>query len=38
LSVVLRLDKKLTIQEVVDVMQIGANQGIRMVLATDKKQ
>ncbi len=36
LNVVLRLDKSLTIQQMVDVMEIGANLGIRMVLATDK--
>ena len=36
LNVVLRLDKALTIQQMVDVMEIGANLGIRMVLATDK--
>jgi biopolymer transport protein ExbD len=36
LSVVLRLDKDLKVQDVVDVMQVGANLGIKMVLATDK--
>ena len=36
LNVVLRLDKSLTIQQMVDVMEIGANLGIRMVLATVK--
>lgn len=36
LNVVLRLDKSLTTQQMVDVMEIGANLGIRMVLATDK--
>ena len=36
LNVVLRLDKALTIQQMVDVREIGANLGIRMVLATDK--
>jgi biopolymer transport protein ExbD len=36
LNVVFRLDKSLTIQQMVDVMEIGANLGIRMVLATDK--
>jgi biopolymer transport protein ExbD len=38
LNVVLRLDKSLTIQQMVDVMEIGANLGIRMVLATDKSR
>jgi biopolymer transport protein ExbD len=38
LNVVLRLDRKLTVQEMVDVMEIGANLGIRMVLATDKSR
>ncbi len=38
LNVVLRLDKSLTIQQMVDVMEIGANLGIRMVLATDKSK
>ena len=36
LSVVLRLDKDLKVQDMVDVMQVGANWGIKMVLATDK--
>lgn len=36
LNVVLRLDRNLTVQQMVDVMEIGANLGIRMVLATDK--
>jgi len=36
LSVVLRLDKDLKVQDMVDVMQVGANLGIKMVLATDK--
>jgi biopolymer transport protein ExbD len=38
LNVVLRLDKNLTVQQMVDVMEIGANLGIRMVLATDKSK
>lgn len=38
LNVVLRLGKSLTIQQMVDVMEIGANLGIRMVLATDKSR
>lgn len=37
-NVVLRVDKDLTVQQMVDVMQIGANLGIRMVLATDKSR
>ena len=37
-NVVLRVDRNLTVQQMVDVMQIGANMGIRMVLATDKSQ
>jgi biopolymer transport protein ExbD len=36
LNVVLRLDKDLKVQDMVDVMQVGANLGIKMVLATDK--
>lgn len=36
LNVVLRLDRNLTVQQMVEVMEIGANLGIRMVLATDK--
>ena len=36
MNVVLRLDRNLTVQQMVDVMEIGANLGIRMVLATDK--
>ncbi len=35
LNVVLRLDKDLKVQDMVDVMQVGANLGIKMVLATD---
>lgn len=38
LNVVLRLDRNLTVQEMVDVMEVGANLGIRMVLATDKSR
>ena len=36
LNVVLRVDKDLKVQDMVDVMQVGANLGIKMVLATDK--
>lgn len=36
LNVVLRLDKDLKVQDMVDVMQVGANLGIKMVLVTDK--
>jgi biopolymer transport protein ExbD len=36
LSIVLRLDSQLKVQDLVDVMQVGANLGIKMVLATDK--
>jgi biopolymer transport protein ExbD len=36
--IVLRLDKDLKVQDMVDVMQVGANLGIKMVLATDKKE
>lgn len=36
-TVVLRLPKGLTIQDLVDVMQIGARHKIKMVLATGKK-
>ncbi len=35
--IVLRLDKDLKVQNMVDVMQVGANLGIKMVLATDKQ-
>jgi len=38
MNVVLRLDRNLTVQQMVDVMEIGANLGIRMVLATDKSR
>lgn len=37
LTVVLRLPADLKIQDLVDVMQIGAKHHIKMVLATDKK-
>lgn len=37
LTVVLRLPANLQIQDMVDVMQIGAKHHIKMVLATDKK-
>jgi biopolymer transport protein ExbD len=37
LVVVLRADGKAFVQDLVDVMQVGANLGIKMVLATDKK-
>jgi biopolymer transport protein ExbD len=37
LVVVLRADGKAYVQDLVDVMQVGANLGIKMVLATDKK-
>jgi len=36
LNVVLRLEKNLEVQDMVDVMQVVANLGIKMVLATDK--
>src|SRR5688572_28947314 len=35
--IVLRLDKDLKVQDMVDVMQVGAGLGIKMVLATDKQ-
>ena len=38
MNVVLRLDRNLTVQQMVDVMEIGANLGIRIVLATDKSR
>ena len=38
MNVVLRLYRNLTVQQMVDVMEIGANLGIRMVLATDKSK
>lgn len=37
LVIVLRLDKELLVQDMVDVMQVGANLGIKMVLATDRQ-
>lgn len=37
LVIVLRLDKDLKVQDMVDVMQVGANLGIKMVLATDRQ-
>lgn len=36
LVVVLRADSKAYVQDLVDVMQVGANLGIKMVLATEK--
>ena len=36
LVVVLRADSKAFVQDLVDVMQVGANLGIKMVLATEK--
>ncbi|MEY4002178.1 MAG: hypothetical protein RIT07_220 [Bacteroidota bacterium] len=38
LVVVLRADAKAYVQDLVDVMQVGANLGIKMVLATEKNQ
>lgn len=35
-TVILRLDKELTIQDLVDVMQLGSRLNIKMVLATKK--
>jgi len=37
LNVVLRVDKQTNVQDLVDVLQVGANLGIKMVLATEKK-
>lgn len=37
LVIVLRLDRELKVQDMVDVMQVGANLGIKMVVATDKQ-
>lgn len=37
LSVVLRMDKNANVQDLVDVLQVGANLGVKMVLATDKQ-
>jgi len=36
-TIMLRLDKDLVIQDLIDVMSIGAKLKIKMVLATDKK-
>ena len=36
-TIMLRLDKDLVIQDLIDVMSIGAELKIKMVLATDKK-
>lgn len=36
-TIVLRLDKSLVIQDLIDVMSIGAKNKIKMVLATDRK-
>jgi hypothetical protein len=33
-----RADATLSIQDLVDVLQIGSNQDIKMILATDKKE
>ena len=38
LVVVLRADAKAYVQDLVDVMQVGANLGIKMVLATEKNE
>jgi biopolymer transport protein ExbD len=38
LVVVLRADSKAYVQDLVDVMQVGANLGIKMVLATEKNK
>lgn len=37
LNVVLRLDKATNVQDLVDVLQVGANIGVKMVIATEKK-
>ncbi len=37
LNIVLRLDKDLIVQDMVDVMEVGAALGIKMVLSTEKK-
>jgi biopolymer transport protein ExbD len=37
MNVVLRVDKQTNVQDLVDVLQVGANLGIKMVLATEKK-
>lgn len=36
-TIVVRADGSLTIQDLVDVLQIGSNLGIKMILATEKK-
>ncbi len=36
-TIVVRADASLTIQDLVDVLQIGSNQDIKMILATNKK-
>ena len=36
MNIVLRVDKNLVVQDMVDVMQIGTKHGIKMVLATQK--
>jgi len=36
-TIVVRADASLTIQDLVDVLQIGSNQDIKMILATDLK-
>lgn len=36
LNIVLRLDRNLTVQDEVDIMQIGATLGVKMVLGIDK--
>ncbi len=38
MHVVLRVDKQTNVQDLVDVLQVGANLGVKMVLATDKKK
>jgi biopolymer transport protein ExbD len=37
-TIVVRADASLSIQDLVDVLQIGSNQDIKMILATDKKE
>ncbi|NTV83920.1 MAG: biopolymer transporter ExbD, partial [Bacteroidales bacterium] len=36
-TIVVRADASLTIQDLVDVLQIGSNKEIKMILATEKK-
>lgn len=36
LNIVLRVDKQTNVQDLVDVLQVGANLGVKMVLATEK--